>query len=81
MSPDILTLVAAVLVYDLALDTVLDSALLLSARSASRNVRSETRDENDMVVISSFWVNFLKRPNEFVVCTLQLKDNRMWLWR
>lgn len=51
MSPDMLTLVAAVLVYDRALDSVLDNALLLSSRTPSRKVRSETRDEKDMIQI------------------------------
>ena len=46
-----LTLVAAVLVYDRALDSVLDNALLLSSRTPSRKVRSETRDEKDMTQI------------------------------
>ena len=48
-----LTLVAAVLAYDLAYDAVLDiddffGGFLLSPWSASRNARSETRLENDM---------------------------------
>lgn len=49
-----LTLVAAVLVYDLAYDSVLDMGNLglLSLRSLSRKVRSETRDEKDIVFIS-----------------------------
>lgn len=53
MSPDMLTLVAAVLVYDRAYDVVLDKAVLpflLSSRSLSRNVRSETKDEKDMAL-------------------------------
>lgn len=48
-----LTLVAAVLVYDRALDSVLDNALLLSSRTPSRKVRSETRDEKDMIQIKT----------------------------
>ena len=54
MSPDMLTLVAAVLAYDLAYDSALDicEALdgceLLSSGLRSRNVRSETKEEKDM---------------------------------
>lgn len=47
-----LTLVAAVLVYDLADDSVLDSSEglgLRSSRSLSRNERSWTRLEKDMI--------------------------------
>ena len=49
-----LTLVAAVLAYDLAYDPVLDiddffKGFLLSSWPASRNARSETRVEKDMV--------------------------------
>lgn len=41
-----LTLVAAVLVYDLAYEAVLDKR---DSRSASRNVRSDTNEEKDML--------------------------------
>lgn len=56
MSPDMLTLVAAVLAYDLAYDPVVDLAEGLEARDAwslgllSRNARSETNEENDIVL-------------------------------
>lgn len=52
MSPDILTLVAAVLVYDLAYEAVLDKR---DSRSASRNVRSDTNEENDMLIRAFRW--------------------------
>ncbi len=53
MSPDMLTLVAAVLAYDLAYDAALDIedffvGFLLSSWSVSRKARSETSVENDM---------------------------------
>ena len=54
MSPDMLTLVAAVLAYDLAYDSaldtwdVLDGWELLSSGLRSRNVRSETKEEKDI---------------------------------
>lgn len=41
-----LTLVAAVLVYDRAYDAVLDNR---DSRSVSRNVRSDTNEEKDML--------------------------------
>lgn len=45
MSPEMLTLVAAVLAYDFALDTC-DA---VSVRTLSLKVRSDTREEKDMV--------------------------------
>lgn len=53
MSPAMLTLVAAVLVYDLAYDPVVDLAEGLEARALplgvlSLNARSETSEEKDM---------------------------------
>lgn len=53
MSPDMLTLVAAVLAYDLAYEAALDvedffEGFLLSSWSVSRKARSETSVENDM---------------------------------
>ncbi len=54
MSPDMLTLVAAVLAYDLAYDSALDTwealdgCALRSSGVRSRNVRSETKEEKDM---------------------------------
>ena len=56
MSPDMLTLVAAVLAYDLAYDPV-DLGEGLEARDAwsleglSRNAKSETNDEKDIILI------------------------------
>lgn len=56
MSPDMLTLVAAVLAYDLAYEPVVDLAEGLEARDAwsvgllSRKARSETNEENDIVL-------------------------------
>lgn len=56
MSPDMLTLVAAVLAYDLAYDPVVDLAEGLEARDAcslgllSRNARSETNEEKDIML-------------------------------
>ncbi len=51
-----LTLVAAVLVYDLAYEPVVDLAVGLEARDApsfalSLKARSETREENDMLFL------------------------------
>lgn len=57
MSPDMLTLVAAVLVYDLAYDPVVDLAEGLERRDAwslevlSRNARSDTNEENDIMLV------------------------------
>ena len=57
MSPDILTLVAAVLAYDLAYEPVVDLAGGLEARDAwslgllSRNARSDTSEEKDMMLV------------------------------
>jgi hypothetical protein len=53
-----LTLVAAVLVYDRAYDTVLDrcGSLRLSSPSVSRNVRSETNEEKDMIRILEIYI-------------------------
>lgn len=57
MSPDMLTLVAAVLAYDLAYEPAVDLAEGLEARDAwslgllSRNARSETSEENDIMLI------------------------------
>ena len=57
MSPDMLTLVAAVLAYDLAYEPVVDLAGGLEARDAwslgllSRNARSETNEENDIMLV------------------------------
>lgn len=56
MSPDMLTLVAAVLAYDLAYDPAVDLAEGLEARDAwslgllSRNARSETKEEKDIML-------------------------------
>lgn len=58
MSPEMLTLVAAVLAYDLAKDPVVDLAGGLVARDAwslellSRNAMSETSEENDIVLVA-----------------------------
>ncbi len=55
MSPDMLTLVAAVLTYDLAYEPVVDLAEGLEVRDVwslgllSRNARSETNEENDII--------------------------------
>lgn len=52
-----LTLVAAVLAYDLAYEPVVDLAEGLEARDAwslgllSRNARSETSEENDIMLV------------------------------
>lgn len=57
MSPEMLTLVAAVLAYDLAYEPAVDLADGLEAREAwslgllSRNARSETSEENDIVLV------------------------------
>ena len=57
MSPDMLTLVAAVLAYDLAYEPVVDLAEGLEARDAwslgllSRNAMSETSEEKDIMVV------------------------------
>lgn len=57
MSPEMLTLVAAVLAYDLAYEPAIDLADGLEAREAwslgllSRNARSETSEENDIVLV------------------------------
>jgi hypothetical protein len=48
MSPAMLTLVAAVLTYDFALESV-EEVSVRFMRSLSLNVRSETRVEKDIV--------------------------------
>ena len=72
MSPEILTLVAAVLVYDLAYDSVLASCnrALLSWPSLSRNARSDTRDEKDMV--SSSVQSFREFLDQSSKCSLEV---------
>ena len=55
MSPDMLTLVAAVLAYDLAYDSVLEIGVLFlfaSPSLLSRKERSETRVEKDILTVS-----------------------------
>ena len=62
-----LTLVAAVLVYDLADDSVPDNTEglgLRSSRSLSRNERSWTRLEKDMVGVQ-WLVEEVRGPDEF----------------
>lgn len=51
MSPDMLTLVAAVLAYDMALESCDPRSVRLLAPSLK--VRSETREENDMMGVVS----------------------------
>lgn len=58
MSPDMLTLVAAVLAYERALDTWDRMSSLLSL-SELRYAMSETSEENDMAVVGAIPVRLL----------------------
>lgn len=73
MSPDMLTLVAAVLVYDFALESCDPRSVRLLALSL--NVRSETREEKDIVGAGCFFI-MIGKLSEVRVIRMRLSTSR-----